>query len=153
MGGVSDLITRLERDSASMSCRTAKTTSPVLKVITRGSEPPADGSMNLVDDDHGIVLCIVNIPEREEGDDQDDTDRTVKFESGCISRVGPEGSQQQRGSTEKWKHCNFLIQNRSSVKDEADINVNVVVLSSSIVIVDPSLLGSRHQRPGTWCIV
>ena len=48
MGGVSDLITRLERDSASISCRTAKTTSPVLKVITRGSEPPADGSMNLM---------------------------------------------------------------------------------------------------------
>ena len=47
IGGVSDLITRLDSDRASMSCKTAKTTSPVLKVITSGREPPADGSMNL----------------------------------------------------------------------------------------------------------
>ena len=46
-GGVSLLITRLERLSARMSCNTASTTSPVLKVITRGRAPPAEGSMNL----------------------------------------------------------------------------------------------------------
>ena len=46
-GGVSVLITRLERLRARMSCSTASTTSPVLKVITRGRAPPADGSMNL----------------------------------------------------------------------------------------------------------
>ena len=143
MGGVSDLITRLDRDSASMSCRTAKTTSPVLKVITRGSEPPADGNMNLVDISIWFVLGVVtNIPEREEGDDQDDTDRTVQFESGCISWVSPEGSQQQRGSTEEWQNCNLLVQDRSSVQYKADINVNVVVLSSCIVIIDPSLLSA-----------
>ena len=46
-GGESVLMTRLERESARMSCITASTTRPVLNMITRGRDPPADGSMNL----------------------------------------------------------------------------------------------------------
>lgn len=50
MGGESDLVTRLERATASTSWVTASTTRPVLKVTTSGRAPPAEGSMNLGED-------------------------------------------------------------------------------------------------------
>ena len=46
-GGVSDLVTRLDRARARTSWMTARTTRPVLKVMTSGSAPPAEGSIIL----------------------------------------------------------------------------------------------------------
>lgn len=46
-GGESVLMTRLESDKARMSWSTARTTRPVLNMMTMGREPPAAGSMNL----------------------------------------------------------------------------------------------------------
>ena len=46
-GGESDLMTRLESDKARMSWSTARTTRPVLNMMTMGSATPAAGNMNL----------------------------------------------------------------------------------------------------------
>ena len=79
----------------------------------------------------------------------DSTAGAVQSQPGAVSRVGPEGGEEERGSAEEGQHGHPLVQLGPPVQHQRHVNVDVVVRSPGVVIVDPASLSAPHQVPGS----